>query len=105
MEKETGIKWEVKNEFYMHERSNLSPYKSTEDAISKWPETATAIGVTMIDGELRLVSPHGIDDLVNLVVRPTPIFVSKLDIIKKRVESKNWQNKWPKLKFDFNVSE
>lgn len=94
----TGITWEVRNQFYMHEKNNLEPYKSTEDAISKWVETATAIGVTMKNGELELVAPHGIDDLVNLIVRPTPTFVDKIDVVKKRVNDKKWQSKWPKLK-------
>ena len=70
-----GIPWSVKNEARMHEINNLPPYTSAEDAISKFPETATSLGVRMNDdNELILTAPHGIHDLVNFIVRPTPLF-------------------------------
>ena len=97
---QTGIKWEVKNQVYMHTRNNLPPYKSTEDAISHWPETVTAVGVTVDkDGDLKLIAPYGINDLVNFVIRPTPIFATKTEVIKERVKEKKWVEKWPKLTF------
>ena len=95
---DTGIKWQVKNQVYMHERNNLPPYKSTEDAISTWPETVTAIGVTLDkDSRLRFIAPYGINDLVNFIVRPTPNFINKIEVIKERVTEKKWLEKWPNL--------
>ena len=41
------IPWSVKNEARMHVINNLPPYTSSEDAISKFPETATALGVKL----------------------------------------------------------
>src|SRR5574342_868194 len=41
------IPWSVKNEARMHIRNNLLPYTSSVDAISKFPETATALGVKL----------------------------------------------------------
>ncbi len=98
LRKETGIQWEIVNEAYVHKWNNLSPYKSTADALSRWPETATSIGVTLKNDKLKLVAPHGISDLINLVVRPSPKFPDGMEGVKKRTKEKKWLEKWPKLK-------
>jgi len=36
------IPWSVHNQGRMHYRNGDPPYRSTEDAIRRWPETATA---------------------------------------------------------------
>jgi len=97
LKKETGIGWEVVNEAYAHKWNNLPPYKSTEDALSQWPETVTAIGVRLKNGKLKLVAPYGISDLVNLIIRPSPKFAD-ISKVKERVKYKKWLEKWPKLK-------
>lgn len=97
LENETGIGWEIVNEFYAHQWNKLPPYKSTEDALSHWPETATAIGVKLKNGELKLLAPYGIDDLVNLIIRPSPKFTD-IKNVRERMRQKKWQEKWPKLK-------
>lgn len=100
LKKETGIDWEIVNEAYAHKWNNLPPYKSTEDALSQWPETATAIGVKLESGELRLIAPYGINDLIGMIVRPSPKFQDGIDRVKERVEKKRWLEKWPKLKVE-----
>lgn len=90
---ETSMLWEVKNEFYAHKIKNLEPFESTADAISKWPETATAIGVKLKNGELELIAPYGIDDLVNLVIRPCPKFSEGIAVVKERAKKKKWLEK------------
>lgn len=90
--------WSTKNQARMHLKYNRDQYKSSRDALSHWVETATCIAVKLEDGELKLIAPHGIDDLVNLIVRPSPYFFDKLDIFRNRIESKNWLEKWPNLK-------
>ena len=97
LKEETGIEWEVVNEAYAHKWNNLPPYKSTEDALSQWPETVTAIGIRLKNGKLKLVAPYGISDLVNLIIRPSPKFTDA-DKVKERVKQKKWLEKWPKLK-------
>lgn len=97
LRKETGIKWEIVNEAYAHKWNNLPPYKSTEDALSQWPETATGIGVRLDNGELKLSAPYGIDDLINLVVRASPKFSGGIKRVKERAREKGWIEKWPKL--------
>lgn len=99
LKEQTGIDWEVKNEVYMHEKNSVPPYQSTEDALSQWPETATGVGVKIENGQLKLVAPHGIDDLVNLIVRPSPKFSDGLAKVKERAAKKQWFEKWPKLQF------
>ncbi len=97
LKKETGIQWEIVNEAYAHVWKNLLPYTSTKDAIAHWPETATSIGVTLENGELKLIAPYGIDDLVNLVIRMSPGFPEGIDVVKDRIVRKNWLEKWPRL--------
>ena len=63
----TGLHWEVVNEAHAHKWYTIKPppYTSTEDAVSKWPETAKCIGVKLENGKLKLIAPYGIDDLEN----------------------------------------
>ncbi len=92
--------WSVTNQARMA-RINNQPrnYTSTKDAISHWPETATAIGITMLkNGELELVAPYGIEDLISLTLRMTPEFGDGAEAFRLRIEKKQWILKWPKLK-------
>src|SRR3989344_5459213 len=99
LKKQTGINWEIVNEFYAHKWNNLPPYKSTEDAISQWPETITAVGVTLgKDNKLKLIAPYGIEDLVHFIVRPSPDFRERLGVVEQRVKDKKWLEKWPQIK-------
>lgn len=93
-----GIKWEIVNEAYAHEWTNVPPYESIEDALSRWPETATGVGVRLEGDKLKLIAPHGIDDLINLIVRPSPKFPNGLAGVKERAKEKRWLEKWPKLR-------
>ncbi|MAZ40798.1 hypothetical protein CL654_01635 [bacterium] len=97
--RETNIQWEVVNEVYAHVWNKIPPYSSVEDAISQWPETATGIGVRLENGDLKLIAPHGIEDLVDLVVRISPKFPNPnaVEIVKERVRTKKWKAKWSKL--------
>lgn len=100
LQKQTGINWEIVNEHYAHVWNDLPPYTSAENAISTWPETVTAVGVTLRDGKLELIIPYGIDDLVNMVIRPSPSFMateSGRNCVRGRIEQKGWLQKWPKL--------
>ncbi len=100
LKNETGVEWEIVNQAYVHLWNNRPPYTSTEDALSHWPETATAIGIRMMrSGELELVAPYGIDDLVNLIVRPSRRFPDGLERIKERATTKKWFEKWPQLRY------
>lgn len=93
------VTWSVTNQIRMAKINGDAPYRSSEDALAAWPETATAVGVHLKNGQLELLAPHGIDDLVNGIVRPTPIFVEKKEAYSKRQAKKNWRAKWPGLQF------
>jgi len=93
------IPWSVHNQARMHEGNGDAPYCNTEDAIRNWPETATAIAARVTDDKVEVIAPHGIDDLVAMVVRPTPAFLRKLPIYRSRLDSKNWARRWPRLQF------
>lgn len=96
------IPWSVKNEARMHEVNNINPYKSAVDAIAKFPETVTALGIKLSDSnEVILTAPHGIQDVINLEVKPTPSFKASKElmaIFEERLLKKNWHANWPKVK-------
>jgi uncharacterized protein len=98
---DSSIPWSVKNQARMHTKNGHVPYVSTADGLANFPEVCTAIGVYLdSNDQVQLVAPYGIDDLVNLVVRPTPFFTSmdKKDVYEKRVDSKRWQLTWNRLR-------
>lgn len=90
-------RWSVKNQARMHRKTNLRPYKSVEDAMKHWPETATAVGVARDEkGLLEIIAPHGLNDLFGLLVRQSPYFMDR-SYFFTRIESKRWLETWPKL--------
>lgn len=97
-----AIPWSVKNEARMHVVNKLPPYFSSTDAISKFPETATALGLTLDnENNVILTAPCGIEDVLNLVVKPTPYFAEteeRAQIYEERVVKKNWQRIWSRIK-------
>lgn len=94
-----SIDWSVKNQARMHARNGDLPYQSATDAMRYWPETATAIAARRYGmDKLEIVAPLGLEDLFNLVLRPTSRFAcEKLPIYIERVQSKAWMTKWPLL--------
>lgn len=95
------IPWSVKNEARMHQKNNIQPYESCIDAISKFPETATALGVKLTENdELILTAPCGIEDVINGIIRPSPKFLDcngSMEIFESRLRKKNWKQKWNML--------
>lgn len=95
------LAWSVKNQARMHGRNGDAPYRSATDAMRYWPETATAVGVRLgpRDG-IEVTAPYGLDDLFDLVVRPTQRFVGeKHALYLERVLAKHWARDWPALSF------
>lgn len=98
----SDIPWSVKNQARMHVKSNMLPYSSSFDGISKFPETVTALGVKLdAKDNIILTAPWGIQDVLNLEVKPTPFFCetkTRGEIYKNRITNKNWKEIWPMLK-------
>ncbi|OTW46064.1 hypothetical protein BK699_22835 [Bacillus thuringiensis serovar mexicanensis] len=101
MNMDAAIPWSVKNQARMHVVNNMPPYSSSVDAISKFPETATSLGVTLDEkSNVILTAPCGIEDVLSLQVRPTAHFLEskeRLHMYKNRVIKKNWRSKWPSI--------
>ncbi|GMO01380.1 nucleotidyltransferase family protein [Parageobacillus thermoglucosidasius] len=96
-----NIPWSVKNEARMHVVNNIPPYSSSVDAISKFPETATSLGVKLDEKDkIILVAPWGVEDVINLEVKPTPYFKEskeRAQIYEERITKKNWKDIWYKV--------
>lgn len=97
---EPSISWSVKNQARMHTRNGDDPYVSATEAMRCWPETATAVAVRRHGFDAcEIAAPFGLDDLLNLVLRPTPRFCrEKRDIYEGRLRTKNWIVRWPLLR-------
>lgn len=95
------IPWSVKNEARMHLVNDFEPYINSEDAMSKFPETATALGVKLDDyNNVILTAPLGIEDVINLVIKPSPFIKEtkeRLTIYEHRIYKKNWKATWPRV--------
>jgi hypothetical protein len=91
--------WSVKNQARMHIQNGDRPYQSIQDAISYWPETATAVAIRLeSDDRISYVCPHGLDDMFECRVRQSPLFKDEA-YYQKRVRGKQWEAIWPKLTF------
>ena len=91
-----NLNWSVTNQARMHLENHDKEYNSSEDAMSYWPETATAVAVRLLDdGSLTLFAPYSINDLVNLKVRISPNFTRPKSLFEERVSKKQWLKKWP----------
>ncbi len=98
-----NLPWSVKNEARMHlVNDDFEPYTSTVDAISKFPETVTALGVRLNEqGEVILTAPCGIEDVLSMEVRPTDSYrrtEDRKNKYKERVKKKNWEAVWYKVR-------
>ncbi len=93
---DTRLPWSVKNQARMHLKNQHKEYTDCCDAISFWAETATSIAVRLNDNDqIEYIAPHGLHDLFNLIVKPTPQF--NLDTYNNRVRKKQWKEKWKNL--------
>lgn len=90
--------WSVKNQARMHIRNHDEPYISVADAMKRWPETVTAVGISLdYQNNIEIISPHGLNDLFELVIRRSPYFKDN-DYFYTRVQSKKWLELWPQLR-------
>ncbi|GHC65333.1 nucleotidyltransferase family protein [Ulvibacter litoralis] len=100
----SNLKWSVKNQARMHVRNGHTQYSSCNQAISFWPETATSIAVRLnFNNQIEYIAPYGLEDLFNLLVRPTPKF--DLTIYNARIKNKKWQEKWSKLEIETGYND
>lgn len=95
------VPWSVKNEARMHTVNGIPPYTSSVDAIAKFPETATALGVKLDDDQqLILAAPCGVSDVINMLIKPTAYFEENEErriIYENRIVAKDWQSIWANI--------
>lgn len=97
-----GLPWSVKNQARMATVNGDPPYRDSAHALTCWCETPTPVGARFTsDDRIELIAPLGLDDLVDLIVRPTPHAEShprKLAQYRERMTRKDWPRLWPKVK-------
>ncbi len=94
-----SVKWSTKNQARMHLKKGEEPYTSSTDALSQWTETPTCIGASLdTEGQVHLTIPHGVEDLLSCIVRPTPYVLAKPEIYRERMRTKNWPARWPQVR-------
>ncbi len=92
------LPWSVTNQARMHAANGHPPYRDLADALAHWPETATAIAARLAGGRIEILAPHGVDDLLGLVVRPTPAHARDPAAVAARLAAKRWRARWPALR-------
>lgn len=92
------LPWSVTEQGAMAARHGHAAYPDLATALAHWPETATAIAVRLAAGRLEVMAPHGVGDLLGLVVRPTPAHAAEPAAVRRRVAAKGWQARWPGLR-------
>lgn len=100
LREQPAIRWSVKNQARMHLRNGDPVYGSAVDAMRYWSETATAVAARRHeDDSCEIAAPFGLDDLMGLIVRPTPRFeVEKRAVYEHRLRTKAWPIRWPRLR-------
>jgi hypothetical protein len=92
------LPWSVRNQARMHERNGHHPYRNVVDALTHWPETATAIAARLGPQGVEILAPFGLEDVLEMILRPTPSFRTKPEIPLARLEAKGWLTRWPRLR-------
>lgn len=96
-----GVDVEVRNQarvhlwYAEHFGADLSPYRSTEDAIDHFVSTTCCFGVrTEPDGTQRVYAPFGYDDVFAGIIRPNPRLPMR-HVYEAKTE--RWASVWPDL--------
>jgi hypothetical protein len=96
--------WDAKNQAAVHLwypakfGYAVEPLGSTADGVATWPETATCVGVRLErDDGITVVAPHGLDDLLDMVLRRNPARVS-VEEYERRLRTKRVTERWPRVR-------
>ncbi len=94
--------WEVYNQAHMHAFNGDSPYRDTVDSFSRWAETVSTVGIRLEDERLIIAAPHGLEDLFDMVIRPTPHIDANREVFEQRLGTKQWRRLWPRARVERN---
>jgi uncharacterized protein len=97
------VPWDAKNQARVHlwyERRfghPAAPLSSTADAVATFPETASCVGVRLTAaGEIVVVAPLGLGDLLGLVHRHNPRLAT-VEEYERRLAAKRIAERWPRV--------
>lgn len=100
-ERDRTVPWDAKNQAAVHlwypDRFGVTvdPLGSVADAVATWPETATCVAIRLsTGGELEILAPYGLDDLLDGVWRPNPKRVTEREA-RRRLLRKDPARRWP----------
>jgi uncharacterized protein len=98
------VHWDAKNQAAVHlwyERRfgiPVKPLHSTAEGVATWPETATAVALQLRgDGQLAILAPCGLSDLLDGVCRRNPRRVS-VEEFRRRIRAKRIAERWPRVR-------
>jgi hypothetical protein len=104
LERELTSEWDAKNQAAVHLWYEarfghaIHPIVSIEDAVSRWPEPATAVAVRLeMDGRLTVVAPLGLEDLFGIVLRRNPRQITEA-YFEQRLARKRPLERWPHVR-------
>jgi hypothetical protein len=96
-----SVKWDVKNQARVHlwfeQRFGCpaGPLGSAYEGVATWPERASAVAVRLDgDGEIEVLAPFGLDDLLDGVWRRNPARVTDAEW-QARLDRKQPGRRWP----------
>jgi len=93
-----SVRWEAVNQATVHVYTQDAPYQSIEQAMSRWADPVTAVGVHLTPEEqIVITAPFGLRDLFGLVVRPNLVTPNAAAVYRERMTMKRWIERWPKL--------
>ncbi|ENJ2790119.1 nucleotidyltransferase family protein [Vibrio diabolicus] len=91
------LNWQVRNQAQMHIRNGDSPYTSSLDAMSYYPEKETAIAIRQTaQDKYECIAAFGFKSLFNFYVTHNP--KRSRESFENRVNSKGWLQRWSSLK-------
>ena len=96
------LRWDVCNQAWVHHwyparfGASIDPLSSVEAGIASWPETATAVAARRsAQGALEILAPHGAEDLLEMVLRPSP---GRAAAFEARLAQKRFCERWPHVR-------
>jgi hypothetical protein len=73
----------------------LRPYRSSGEAITTWPTTASSVGVRYEDDGFAVCAPFGLADLFAMVARPNKTLTTR-EVYEEKAA--RWASHWPQLR-------
>jgi hypothetical protein len=82
----------------LRRRVTVPAYTDVGEALSHFPETATAVAVRLGNPGLEVLAPCGLKDLRAGLIRATPH--TQADVFAARCAEKRWTERWPGVRVE-----